>query len=184
MKRLTMLAVALLALPVLAEEPEKKPAASTQTTAATTTAAPAPAAKPVATPPAEESPLVAAARRTGRLGKKPTNVITNETLSKASTSSARITTTLNQPAINVQNMPPVSPTPEMTAAEQARQRRAKELADEEKKKKADAKKEERTAAAAHRAEEGMYDEAEDPDYGEGERDLQRTQQPEKKPPQL
>lgn len=179
MKGLTMPAVALAALPLFAplfaEEQEKKPAAAP---AAQTSTAAQPAAAA-----SQDSPLVAAARRSNRLGKKPANVITNETLSKASTSSARITTTLNQPALNV-NLPAVpAPTPEMAAAEKAKERRAKELAEEKAKAAAEARQERRAAAAAYRSEEGMYDELEDPDYGEGERDVQRTQ-PEQKPPQL
>ena len=92
MKRaLTMLAAAI-ALPLLAEEPAKTTAAKTADAkpkaAATSTAAPAPQQP--------ESPLVAAARRANRLGKKPANVITNDNLVKAG-SSGHVTTTLSYP---------------------------------------------------------------------------------------
>ena len=59
-----------------------------------------------------DSPLVAAAKRTGRLGKKPTAVITNETLMK---SGGHFTTTVSQdpvPTAKVSVAVAVNPTPQ------------------------------------------------------------------------
>lgn len=93
MNRTLTLAVVLTAvLPAFAAA-EKKPVKTAK----------APAAKaPAATAPVqttEESPLAAAARRANRLGKKPVNVITNETLVKANT--GHVTTTTNQRTLNL-----------------------------------------------------------------------------------
>ena len=105
---------------------------------------PAPQAQKV-----EDSPLVAAAKRSKRLGKTPTFVITHETL--AQYRSGHVTTTTVQRSVNV---PEPEPTPEMKAAKQ----------------KADA---ERIAAAARGAEPKPakvvvpYDEAEEL-FGDGE----------------
>jgi len=55
--------------------------------------------KPISTPdtaPATDSPLVAAAKKSGRLGKKPSNVITNDTLAKTG---GHVTTTQEQKPI-------------------------------------------------------------------------------------
>lgn len=71
MKAILSCALATFSLTLYAAEPQDKPA----TTPATTLSA-------VPTAQVEDSPLVAAAKRTGRLSKKPTNVITNETLVK------------------------------------------------------------------------------------------------------
>lgn len=165
---LTMLAVA--ALPLLAEEPAKP---KTQT------------AKPVALSPAPvtaaDSPLVAAAKRSGRLGKKPTNVITNATLAKSG-AHARITTSSEQPPSKMPPvLPPLAPTPEMKAsAEREKARKTAEI-EAAKTQKLEEVRQRRVAAAAERAEEGMYEELEDPDYGDGERDLEAANA--KKPPQ-
>ena len=92
-RALTMFLV--LALPILADE---KKTTTTDTTAASTTAATSSAAaQPQAQP---DSPLVAAAKRANRLGKKPTNVITNATL-KTSGTTAHVTTTEKQSAIQM-----------------------------------------------------------------------------------
>jgi len=70
------IAVAVLALPLYAADQQqtKKPTSSTQTQIS------APATD------SNDSPLVAAAKATGRLGKKPGYVITNETLLRVGTS--------------------------------------------------------------------------------------------------
>lgn len=163
MKRLTMLALALAALPLLAQEEAKKPASQAQ----------------------EDSPLVAAARRSNRLGKKPAKVITNATLSKASGSTARVTTTETQPPILMPTTDKPRPTAEMLHLQRQKEARARAAAAEKLQKEAAERAERRAAAAAYRAEEGMYDDLEDPDYGEGEREHQRTQQESgKKPPQV
>lgn len=163
---LTMLA-AVVALPLLAEEPAKTTAA-TQTS--TTTTAAAPAAQ-------QDSPLVAAAKRANRLGKKPTNVITNQNLVKAS-NATRVTTTANQGSIN---MPaPPQPTPEMIhqqkMAEQRRQAEAEAKRNQERERR-DRQKRERLY---NRAEEGMFDEG-DSDAAAAE---QEAAQSPKKPPQF
>lgn len=172
MKRSSIVALAFAALPLLAEEPAKKPEPA---------AKPAQASQPAAEP---DSPLVAAARRTNRLGKKrPANVITNATLTKSGSASAHVTTTETQAPLVLP--PPLAeppPTPEMLARAKAEERRKKDTASAEKKKKDTAAWEEKMKKAAERAEEGMYDAEEDPDYGDGDRDLEKAQS--EKPPQV
>lgn len=171
MQRLTIVAVAFAALPLFAEDAKKSE--------------PKPAAQPAAAqaPAQEESPLVAAARRANRGAKKSKHVITNENLVKANSGTARITTTEKLRPIDLSPLPAeVQPTPEMVAAQKAKEERAKVVIAEDERKAKAAAQEQRKAAAAERAEEGMYDEYEDPDYGEGERDLQQTQS--EKPPQV
>ena len=90
------LTLALLALPLLAEEAKKSETAKPK--AAQTPAAAAQPAQP-------DSPLVAAAKRANRLGKKPASkVITNETL-KSSGTNAHVTTTQQQTAIATAQQP-------------------------------------------------------------------------------
>ncbi|MGZ4777714.1 MAG: hypothetical protein ACXVH7_08655 [Thermoanaerobaculia bacterium] len=72
MKHVIVLAIVAVTIPLFAAEKKATPPAPTPTV--TITAAPA------ATQQQPDSPLVAAAKRSGRLGKKPTFVITNETL--------------------------------------------------------------------------------------------------------
>ncbi|GEM_PF-2312141 len=73
--------------------------------------------KPISTTtdaaPAADSPLVAAAKKAGRLGKKPTNVITNESLAK---SGGHVTTTQQQPAIAPSYTAPSQPVGQQAAA--------------------------------------------------------------------
>jgi hypothetical protein len=144
-----------LALPVLAEE--KKASTATTETAATTTAAAA-----NAQPAQPDSPLVAAAKRAKRLGKKPSNVITNETL-KTSGGNAHVTTTTQQATIQMPKpLEPPRDTPEMIAAkEQAAQRAkaAQQAAVERKAKEEQAKKTEAEAAARDEGYDGMQDDA-------------------------
>lgn len=172
MKRSSIVALAFAALPLLAEEPAKK---------TETAAKPAQASEPAAQ---TDSPLVAAARRTNRLGKKkPANVITNSTLTKAGSANAHVTTTESQaPLILPPPLAEPAPTPEMVAKAKSDERRKKEAAAAEQKKKDTAAWEEKMKKAAERAEEGMYDSEEDPDYGDGERDLEKAQS--EKPPQV
>jgi len=123
------LTLALLALPLFAEEAKKSETPKTETTqAAAAPAQPAPV----------DSPLVAAAKRANRLGKKPSSkiVITNETL-KSAGGNAHVTTSEVQPAIKLP--PPAAPTSEMLANADAAARRkaaqetaAKTKADQEK----------------------------------------------------
>jgi hypothetical protein len=94
--------------------------------------------KETSTPPPaaqqQDSPLVAAAKRAGRLNKKPTFVITNETLSQMN--AGRVTTTaVQRDFVTPLALPPLTPTPEMQAAEQAaKQQQARDkVADQQKK---------------------------------------------------
>ena len=92
MKRIiTLTAAIVVAAPLIifADETPKKSSESAKTVS-TTTAPNQPAMQAGA--PVADSPLVAAAKRTKRTGKKVT-LITNETLSKEATSTAHITTT-------------------------------------------------------------------------------------------
>ena len=97
MKRIiTLTAAIVVAAPLIlfADETPKKSSESAKTVSTTTvstTPAPNQPAMQAGTPVAD-SPLVAAAKRTKRSGKKVT-LITNETLSKEATSTAHITTT-------------------------------------------------------------------------------------------
>lgn len=157
--------ILVLALPVLAEEKKAEQPATT-TTAATTTADAAGAAKtqPAAAQPAQpDSPLVAAAKRTNRLGKKkPTNVITNETL-KSAGANAHVTTTQTQAIFQMpQPLEPPRDTPEMAAAkaQQAQRKQAAEQAETDRKAKDEqAKKQEAEAAAREEGYDGSQDDA-------------------------
>lgn len=132
----------LLALPLAADEAKSETPPAPQPT----TLSQQPAA-------AQDSPLVAAAKRTGRLGKKPTNVITNETV-KNSGSKAHITTTTDQRTLN---MPPPAkparPTPEMVHNEKLERRRKADEAAAEKRQKAEEARQLRLARAAEMSEE-------------------------------
>ena len=139
------LALALLALPLVADEPKTEPKKSDAPV--TTAAAPAPATT--------DSPLVAASKRSRRLGKKPANVITNETL-KSSGKNAHVTTTTN-PAAPPLKMADPKPTPEMVdAANKAKQRAEAEKAAANLKK-AEEQKQRRADRKARAIEEGTGD---------------------------
>ena len=149
-RALTMLLV--LALPILAEEKKagkaEKPAAT-----ATTTAAAEPQAQP-------DSPLVAAAKRANRLGKKPTNLITNATL-KTSGTNAHVTTTDKQAIFQMPKpLEPPRDTPEMTAAKAQQEQRAKAAEQAAKDRKAKEEQKKKVQADAAAAEEG-YDGSQD-----------------------
>src|ERR1700737_2937631 len=95
MKALLSCGLAAFALTLYAADPQDKPTTTGNTLSAV------PAAQ------VEDSPLVAAAKRTGRLAKKPTNVITNETLVK---SGGHLTTASHQAALpSPQLKAPASP---------------------------------------------------------------------------
>ncbi len=153
MRALTI-ALVLAALPVAAEEKKKSadPAAP-----ATTAAAAAPAAQQQ-----PDSPLVAAAKRANRLGKKPAKVITNESL-KTSGQNAHITTTATQaPLVMPKPLDPPRPTPEMEAAraQQAqKQKQAEEAEKQRKAKEAQERKAQADAAAREDGYDGMQDDA-------------------------
>jgi hypothetical protein len=165
MKPAILVVTAVLVLPVGAEE---------KTTAA---AAPAPAA---AAPQQQDSPLVAAAKRAKRLGKKPSNVITNETL-RQSGAGAHVTTTASQKGFQPPPaLAPLRPTPEMEAAA-GRIAHEKELAEQAKLQKKAAEAQRRgLARASEGAEDEYYSEGEDPAQAERAADEAATGQ---KPPQ-
>ncbi|HVE72064.1 MAG TPA: hypothetical protein VNI54_11910 [Thermoanaerobaculia bacterium] len=127
----------------------------------------------------EDSPMVAAAKRANRKGKKPTNVITNETLAKSG-GNAHVTTTAKQaPFVAPKPYVAPSPTPEMVAlkARDAEKRRA--AAEASAQAKASERHQARSEAAAAAAEEGLYDDV-DVDPAQAEKTQQDTSQ---KPPQ-
>jgi hypothetical protein len=143
MKRWMMIAI--VALPLVAEEPKKAEATPAQTTTATTTTA------------APDSPLVAAAKRANRGRKKSaTPVITNASLKN---SKGHITTTTNQGTLNM----PAPSGPSME--EQANVKRAEEKriaeANAAKAKAEEAERQRKLAAAAAQAEEGLYENPQD-----------------------
>ena len=151
MKHALCLVVAL-ALPLMSEEEKQKPA-------------PAPAA-PQAQP---DSPLVAAAKRANRLGRKPAApVITNETL-KQSGAAAHVTTTSAQRPLDLPpNLPPPRPTPEMQA-DAAKAVREKVLAEHAAlKQRADAETARKEAEAAAATEDGYDGGREDADEFAGQ----------------
>jgi len=136
------------------------------------------AAAPQATQ-TQDSPLVAAAKRANRKGRKATNVITNETLAKSG-AGAHITTTATQrPFVAPKPYEAPAPTPEMVAMQvrEAEKRRAAEQAEAQKK--AEETQKRAAAAAAAASEEGVYDDEEvDPAQAE------KTQgEANRKPPQ-
>jgi hypothetical protein len=167
MKTVLTLSVALLALPLLAAEPQKKAAEPAPVPAV----APAPAATP-------DSPLVAAAKR-ARAGRKKSGsiVITDATLKK-STSNVHMTTTETMRPI-VLPPPDTRPSAEMEARRIADEtRKATAAKDTQKKKEADARRTEQELTAA-RAEDDYLAETEvelDPAQPEG------PTPPEQKPP--
>jgi len=161
--------ILVLALPVLAEEKKAEQPAATTTTASTKADATAAAktqpasAQSAAQPAQPDSPLVAAAKRTNRLGKKkPTNVITNETL-KSAGANAHVTTTQTQAIFQMpQPLEPPHDTPEMAAAkaQQAQRKQAAEQAETDRKAKEEqAKKQEAEAAAREEGYDGSQDDA-------------------------
>ena len=175
MKRALM--VLAIALPLVADETAKPKAASTAQPQQA--AAAAPDTTIGSTPAPVDSPLVAAARRANRRGKKPANVITNATLAKPG-SSGHVTTTQNQGTLNLPApAPPLPPTPEMIAAKEAEDRRKKAEAEAAKKRDEEAKREAKRAAATERVEDDVFDESQ-ADGSQGERELE----PAKKPPQF
>jgi hypothetical protein len=157
-----------LALPMLADEPKKseepKPQPAQTTNAATTTAA-------------SDSPLVAAAKRANRLGKKSTSkVITNESL-KTSGQNAHVTTTET-----LRTLPKGEAEPSQEVMDlQKREKDRKAAAEAAAKKEKEAKQHEtKVRYAAERAEEEYPD---DVDPAQSEKQLQDANKPkEEKPP--
>lgn len=158
-----------LALPMLADEPKKseepKPQPAPTTTAATTAAQP-------------DSPLVAAAKRANRLGKKSASkvVITNDTL-KSSGSNAHVTTTETLRALPKGQAEPSQEVLELQQREKNRKVAAEAAAKKEKEEKQRATK---VRYAAENAEEEYPD---DVDPAQAEKQLQDANKPkEEKPP--
>lgn len=150
MKRLVILSLAaVLALPLVADEPKK-----TETAAP---AQPAQAADDVVSP--SDSPLVAASKRAKRRNRKPSsNVITNETLKS---SKGHVTTTSTQRSVNVP-VPKLTPQEELLQEQKdlaAHQAKVRTIGEAEKKKEEEAK-QRKLAAAATSAEEGMFEDLE------------------------
>lgn len=168
MKAILSCALAAFALTLYAADPQDKP-----TTTATTLSA-VPQAQ------VEDSPLVAAAKRTGRLAKKPTNVITNETLVKTG---GHITTAAYQAPLP----PPPPKYPASLNEHYVNPERLKKEAQEKAKKEAVARR-----AAARRAEADFNDDSIEPrfeDPAQQEQTMQQgaqttTAQPPQKPPTL
>ncbi|HEX6088413.1 MAG TPA: hypothetical protein VF266_28030 [Thermoanaerobaculia bacterium] len=103
-----------------------------------------------------DSPMVAAAKRANRKGRKPsTPVITNDQLNKSG-DGVHVSTTATQKPFVMPKEPPV-PTPEMMHQQQREAEKRRAAAEAEKQKKAAEAKEQATAAAAAAAEEGLYD---------------------------
>lgn len=107
-------------------------------------------------PPAQpDSPLVAAAKRAGRLNKKPGFVITNDTL--AQMNGRALTTTTKQPEIVIPApLPPLPPTPEMAAAERAAKDRQIRSQQEATRKKAQAERMNKAQQKASQYEDESY----------------------------
>lgn len=147
----TLIVIVVLALPVLAEEKKAEPAKA----APAQEAAPAAAAATSATA-QPDSPLVAAAKRANRLGRKPARtVITNESL-KTSGANAHVTTTSSQTKIEMPApLEPPRATPEMIALKEQQDRRAKAAVEAEKARKAKEEQQRKLEEAASRAEEGF-----------------------------
>jgi hypothetical protein len=100
----------------------------------------------------QDSPLVRAAKATGRLQKKPTNVITNETLVKTG---GHFTTTKSQsPLPTFPEAPPVAPQPRMSTVARQKQEAATKAKNEAIERK----------AAARRADADYNDDSIEPRY--------------------
>ncbi|HVG23089.1 MAG TPA: hypothetical protein VND45_02945 [Thermoanaerobaculia bacterium] len=136
MKHIVM--VVALALPVLVLADEAKPAQPQPRT--------------------EDSPMVAAAKRANRKGRKPANVITNATLAKSG-GNAHITTTAHQAPI-VLPKAPVAASAEVKAIQARDKEKRRAAASAEAVKKAGESREQADAAAAAAAEDGMYEDRE------------------------
>ncbi len=168
MKPLTVaISIAVLALPLCASEAADQTKKNTTSTTLSATAAAQ----------QQDSPLVRAAKATGRLNKKPTMVITNDTLVK--TGGHFTTTTLNTP------LPSAPAQPESNDLEKARAAQRERLAAEQKAKAdaAAAKKEQalRRAAADYNGE-SVEPRSDDPAVQEHQMQQMTSTQPPAKPP--
>jgi hypothetical protein len=137
--------------------------------------------KQAATPQPEDSPLVAAAKRSGRLNKKPSFVITNETLLQMNGGRVSTATTPYREIVMPAPLPPLQPTPEMVAGQiAAKERDARaRIATEQKK-----AQEQRATRAQQRASQYQDESYLDDDPAAAEHAIeQMTKQPAQKPPQ-
>ena len=166
MKIFLMLPLMLLAaIPLAADEPEQETAATSTARESsddgTATATETTTTSATSTAIEHESPMVRAARRANRLGKKPKSVITNETVKN---SKGHITTTTVKRPVDVPE-PKMAPS-EAAALKKRADEREKErvrVLGEEKAKKQEEETLRRRARAAERAEEGyLVDEQDDP----------------------
>jgi hypothetical protein len=126
---------------------------------------------------AEDSPMVAAAKRANRKGKKPANVITNETLSKSG-GSAHVTTTATQkPFVAPKPYVPPPPTPDMVAQQQREAAKKRASAQAAAQAKAEEAKSQSTEATVSAGEEALFENDEEADPA------QQTGTVDQKPPQ-
>ena len=103
-----------------------------------------------------DSPMVAAAKRANRKGRKPAApVITNDMLNKSG-AGTHVSTTAAQKPFVMPKEPPV-PTPEMLHHQKREAEKRRLASDAAKQQKAAEAKEQAAAAAAAAAEEGLYD---------------------------
>lgn len=168
MKKVLTLTLALFALPLVADEAAKKD--DTQKAAPQATVlTPAPAEATV------DSPLVAASKRANRKGKRPANVITNETLKLPK--NAHITTTTN-PGPTPVKVDPAAEIHRVNREKEVKALAAKKAADAEQAEKDKVAKQRRLSAAAAAAESDYVD----PSQAEAEL-AAAAKEAEKKPPQ-
>ncbi len=125
----------------------------------------------------EDSPMVAAAKRANRKGKKPTNVITNETLSKSGATAHVTTTATQKPFAAPKPYVPPPPTPDMVAQQQREAAKKRAAAQAAAQAKAEEAKSKSTEAAASGAEEAYFENDEETDPA------QQTGTVDQKPPQ-
>lgn len=142
MKQTYAIAFLLASLPLAAAEPQKSESKSPEPVQISSAAEPQP----------QESPLVAAARRANRFGKKPGFVITNATLAQSANAGVRMTTTTNQRTVNIP-VPPPSKEVEMKVA----QDRARVVAAEEATKKRQKEEAAKSAPRPYDDAESLYD---------------------------
>lgn len=139
--------------------------------------------KPAATAPAgqADSPLVAAAKRANRKGRKPAaTVITNDMLNKSGAGAHITTTQVQKPFVATKALAPLRPTPEMIHAENVREEQKQVAAEAEARRDAETARKKAAAAAAASSEEGLYDDT-DADPAQAERTESETAQ--QKPPE-
>jgi hypothetical protein len=126
-----------------------------------------------------DSPMVAAAKRANRKGRKATNVITNETLAKSGGNAHVTTTATQQPFVAPKPYVAPSPTPEMVAQQERDAAKRRAAAASDARARAHEARQRTNEAAAAAEDEAGYDDA-DVDPAQAENTQQETTQ---KPPQ-